>query len=81
MAITKEKVNIVATRLSRDEVIVYESLSNKGRWGKDDERGVLNFITDEERMAVARLVRSGTVVSLALALPTEPAPDNPPSPI
>jgi hypothetical protein len=68
----------MATRLSRDEVIAqYEKLSNWGRWGKDDERGALNYITEQKRVAAARLVRSGTVISLALPLATEPAPDNP----
>ncbi len=65
-------------RLTRDEVVtLYEKLSNWGRWGKADERGALNFITEQKRIAAARLVRSGTVVSLALPLATEPAPDNP----
>jgi hypothetical protein len=68
----------MATRLTQDEVIaLYEKISNWGRWGKDDERGALNYITDQKRVAGARLVRSGTVVSLALPLATEPAPDNP----
>src|SRR5216683_5079010 len=65
-------------RLTRDEVVtLYEKLSNWGRWGKADERGALNFITEQKRIAAARLVRSGTVVSLALPLASEPAPDNP----
>ncbi|HKV53522.1 MAG TPA: cyclase family protein [Candidatus Binataceae bacterium] len=68
----------MAARLTRDQVIaLYESLSNWGRWGKDDERGALNYITDEKRVAAARLVRNGVSVSLALPLATEPAPDNP----
>lgn len=65
-------------RLTREQVIaLYERLSNWGRWGKDDERGALNYITDEKRAAAARLVRNGQAVSLALPLATEPAPDNP----
>jgi kynurenine formamidase len=65
-------------RLSRDEVIsLYERISNWGRWGKDDQRGALNFITDQKRVAAAALVRNGICVSLALPLATEPAPDNP----
>jgi kynurenine formamidase len=54
-----------------------EQVSNWGRWGKDDQRGALNFITDEKRAAAARLVRSGQAVSLALPLATRPARDNP----
>jgi hypothetical protein len=63
-------------RLTRDEVIaLYEKISNWGRWGEQDERGALNYISDQKRAAAARLVRSGTVVSLALPLATEPALD------
>jgi kynurenine formamidase len=54
-----------------------ESVSNWGRWGKDDERGALNFITANKRAAAARLVRSGETVSLSLPLATRPARDNP----
>lgn len=68
----------MAPRLTRDEVIALdEKISNWGRWGKEDERGALNFITDEKRAAAARLVEAGVTVSLALALATAPAPDNP----
>ncbi len=54
-----------------------ERVSNWGRWGKDDQRGALNYISNEKRAAAARLVRSGETVSLALPLPTRPARDNP----
>src|SRR5579862_9784202 len=63
-------------RLSRDQLgKVLERVSNWGRWGKDDERGALNYITDEKRAGAAALVRTGETVSLALPLPTVPAPD------
>ena len=68
----------MATRLSEQEVNgVLEKCSNWGRWGKDDQRGALNFITDKKRAAAAKLVQSGETVSLALPLATIPAPDNP----
>ena len=54
-----------------------ESVSNWGRWGKDDQRGALNFITNQKRAAAARLVQTGESVSMALPLATIPAPDNP----
>jgi kynurenine formamidase len=54
-----------------------EQISNWGRWGKDDQRGALNFITNEKRAAAARLVQSGQPISLALPLATRPARDNP----
>ena len=56
---------------------VFEKCSNWGRWGKDDERGALNFITAKKRAAAAKLVQTGEAVSLALPLATIPAPDNP----
>ena len=33
---------------------LFERISNWGRWGKDDERGTLNYITDAKRLAAAR---------------------------
>jgi kynurenine formamidase len=54
-----------------------EKVSNWGRWGKDDQRGALNFITADKRAAAARLVQSGAVVSLSLPLATRPSRDNP----
>ena len=41
-------------------------LSNWGRWGDDDERGTVNYITESKRRAAAGLVRSGRVFSLAI---------------
>ncbi|MGH7916776.1 MAG: cyclase family protein, partial [Candidatus Binataceae bacterium] len=65
-------------RLSPEDVKgLFERLSNWGRWGKDDQRGALNFITDKKRAAAARLVQSGEAVSLAMPLATMVAPDNP----
>ncbi|GAA2524582.1 cyclase [Winogradskya humida] len=43
----------------------FETLSNWGRWGDDDERGTLNHITDDVRVAAARSVRHGRSVSCA----------------
>jgi kynurenine formamidase len=54
-----------------------ESVSNWGRWGKEDQRGALNYITNERRAAAARLVQSGEAVSLSLPLATRAARDNP----
>lgn len=39
--------------------------SNWGRWGRDDERGAQNLITEARRQQAARLVKTGTTVSLA----------------
>ncbi len=41
-------------------------LSNWGRWGDADERGALNYITEEKRRAAAGLVRRGRSFSLSI---------------
>ena len=43
-----------------------ERYSNWGRWGRDDQRGTLNFITPERILAACALPRQGLVVSCAL---------------
>ena len=40
--------------------------SNWGKWGSEDERGTLNYISPEAIVKAARLVRKGRVFSLAL---------------
>jgi len=68
----------MALSFASSEVIgLFEKLSNWGRWGKDDQRGALNFITDKKRASAARLVQTGETVSLALPLAVTPAADNP----
>jgi kynurenine formamidase len=56
---------------------MFEAVKNWGRWGRDDQRGALNHLTDERRRAAAGLVRSGEAVSLAHDLGTEPSAENP----
>ena len=46
--------------------------SNWGRWGADDERGTLNFITDEARARGVAEAKTARVVSLAA--PVTPVP-------
>jgi kynurenine formamidase len=55
---------------------VLDKISNWGKWGKDDERGALNYITNRKRAEAAALAQSGEMVSMALPLATAPAPDN-----
>ena len=43
-----------------------ERYSNWGRWGPDDERGTLNFVTPERVLAALAQPRSGRVISCAL---------------
>ena len=46
-----------------------------GRWGPGDNKGASNLITPEKVLSAARLVRSGTVVSLAPPVPQVAAAD------
>jgi len=39
---------------------------NWGRWGEDDQRGALNFITPEALVHAGRMIRSGRIVSCGL---------------
>jgi kynurenine formamidase len=51
--------------VTEDELVKYfQTLSNWGRWGADDQYGTLNYITSESRIRAAALVRQGEVVSL-----------------
>ena len=53
------------------------SVKNWGRWGEDDERGTLNYLTPEKIASAARLVRSGRSVSMAIPINKTAGPDNP----
>src|SRR5258705_9129484 len=53
------------------------SLSNWGRWGKDDELGTLNLITPAKRKAALALVKEGVPVSLSTNTFTEKTVDVP----
>ena len=56
---------------------LFDELNNAGRWGKDDELGTLNYITDAKRIAAASLVRTGRALSLARDLNTLQSANNP----
>jgi kynurenine formamidase len=56
---------------------LFDALSNWGRWGSEDERGALHYLTPERVAAATRLVRDGVSVTLSLPLNTEPAVHNP----
>jgi kynurenine formamidase len=66
------------TPVSRQEFEqLFQKLSNWGRWGQDDDRGTLNYITPAHIQNAARLVRAGRSVSLSLAINKVTGPDNP----
>ena len=54
-------------KLTADDVRAWgERFSNWGRWGDDDQRGTLNFITRERVLDACALPRTGQVISCAL---------------
>ena len=55
---------------------LFESLKNWNRWGKDDEKGTLNYITPEAVAAAAALVKTGRSVSMSIPIDKVAGPDN-----
>src|SRR5437588_734802 len=49
-----------------------KELSNWGRWGKDDQLGTMNLITEAKRKQALALAKTATVVSLAHKPPLVP---------
>jgi len=45
-----------------------KELSNWGRWGPDDQLGTLNFVTPEDIVNAASLIKRGAVFALGLSL-------------
>ena len=63
--------------LTQEEVNTwFETLSNWGRWGPNDQMGTVNHITTETRIAAANLVETGVSISMAHEILTEEAADN-----
>ena len=56
---------------------LFEAVSTWGRWGQDDQRGALNYLTTERVVAAAGLVRSGETLTLSVPLDTQVGIDNP----
>src|SRR5262245_8961220 len=44
---------------------LFKKISNWGRWGKDDQLGSVNLITEAKRRQAADLVKRGITVSIA----------------
>ncbi len=56
---------------------MFEAVKNWGRWGPDDEKGTLNYITPDHVKRAAGLVRSGRSISMAIPINIVAGPDNP----
>lgn len=70
---TSETTTVTANEFAE----LFRALSNWGRWGPEDQRGALNYLTPERVTAAAGLVRDGATVTLSLPLNTEAAAHNP----
>lgn len=57
----------------REVLALGKELRNWGRWGADDERGTVNFITPSKIVEAGARIRQGRVISLALNI-EEPSP-------
>jgi kynurenine formamidase len=61
---------------SEQEVLGYfDSLSNWGRWGEEDQLGTLNFVTPEKTKRAVSLVQEGTRISCSRTVTWDAAPD------
>ena len=65
------------TMSTKELEALFEDVKNWGKWGDNDERGALNYITPARVAAAANLIEDGVTVSCSLEFPTRPAPDNP----
>ena len=56
---------------------LFDAVCTWGRWGEEDERGALNYLTADQVRSACGLVRSGETISLSLPLNTTIGVDNP----
>ena len=55
---------------------LFEALKNWGRWGSEDEKGTLNYLTPDKVRKAAALVKTGQTVSMSIPINTIAGPDN-----
>ncbi len=69
MAPDEGETQTMAKGLTKADVLKKaEELKNWGKWGPDDQLGVLNYITPEDIANAAKLVKKGKVFRLGLEL-------------
>lgn len=56
---------------------LFHAIKTWERWGPDDQRGALNYLTPARVAAAAQLVRTGRAVSMSLPVDPVAGPDNP----
>ena len=55
---------------------LFEAVKNWNKWGEDDEKGTLNYITPDILKTAASLVKTGKSVSLSIPIDKIAGPDN-----
>ena len=65
----------------REVLGYFQSLSNWGRWGPEDQRGTLNFLTPEKTKRALSLVTEGVTISCARTITFESTADAPIPPV
>lgn len=67
---------------TEQEVLGYfQSLSNWGRWGSEDQRGTLNFLTPEKTRRALSLVTEGSTISCGRTIRFDASADAPVPPM
>ena len=66
---------MIATPNEKEVLSYFDKLSNWGRWGEEDQKGTLNFLTPKKTLESVRLIEEGFTVSCARPLIFEPSPD------
>lgn len=56
---------------------LFHAIKTWERWGPDDQRGALNYLTPARVAAAVQLVRTGRAVSMSLVVDAVAGPDNP----
>ena len=65
----KTKVSVKKKGLTKRDVLKKgKQLSNWGKWGRNDELGVLNYITPQDIVEASKLIERGNVFRLGLNL-------------
>lgn len=56
---------------------LWQQVNNWGRWGENDQRGALNYITPDKIKQAAALVTQGHAIGIGNPWPVDPSPQNP----
>ena len=66
---------MTSTPNEKEVLSYFQKFSNWGRWGEDDQKGTLNFLTSEKILDSIALIKEGVTVSCARPLTFDPSPD------